>query len=220
MGNEGEYTEHGLKVALAEAVATKMHGVEIRVRLYPWKRCQELARRGEVDGILPLFKTPEREKYLLYSDASWQQQSSFWFNKRKFPSGLSWSYFDELSHLRLGMLRGGFINQNMEAAFEAKASIHRAGSVKQLFAMLMADNLDLVAVDSSVGQYVTRREHWMEDIRQAQKPIDEKDAYFALSKKSAAAQLLPQFNDAITAVKEDALQAGRAVQSPRNRQSH
>ena len=56
LGKEGE-AEGGTKVALLNAVVQRIKGLDAKVEILPWKRCQAMAGSGDVDGILPLFQT-------------------------------------------------------------------------------------------------------------------------------------------------------------------
>ncbi len=75
IGKDGEYTTRGLKVRLLKAIVNEIDGVEARVMLYPWKRCQEQAKIGALDGIMPLAKNTEREQYLVFTESCWEQAS-------------------------------------------------------------------------------------------------------------------------------------------------
>lgn len=193
----------GLKVQLLQAIVNKIDGVDAEVKLCPWKRCQKMAKTGVVDGILPLFKNDEREQYLLFTESCWEQKSVFWYKKSKYPDGISWDTFEDISHLRLGMLRASFLNKEMENAFEAKNGIHRVTQTKQLFDLLLKERVDLVGLDAAVGRYIIHQKGWQKQIAAVIKPIDVKEAYLGISKKSQAASLIGQFNQAIRMLKQN-----------------
>lgn len=56
---------HGLDIELARAAVQAMKAQPEFV-FYPWKRVLLLAQRQEVDGILSVRPTPERQQYLLF----------------------------------------------------------------------------------------------------------------------------------------------------------
>ncbi|MDT8990632.1 transporter substrate-binding domain-containing protein [Curvibacter sp. APW13] len=56
---------HGLDIELARAAVKAMHQ-QPTFLFYPWKRVLLLAQRQEVDGILSVRPTPERQQYLVF----------------------------------------------------------------------------------------------------------------------------------------------------------
>lgn len=63
--SEGEY--RGVCIEIIENICAAMD-LHIKYIEFPWKRLLLSAQRGEVDAILPLFKTPQREKYLNFGN--------------------------------------------------------------------------------------------------------------------------------------------------------
>lgn len=69
--NPYEYIEgnkaKGVNVEIVEAVANTL-GITIRWKAYPWARCINMAEYGDVDGLMSLYRSTEREKFLYYPD--------------------------------------------------------------------------------------------------------------------------------------------------------
>ena len=57
----------GMNVEILEAVARSLE-ITINWKVYPWARCQYLAKTGDVDGLMSLYRTAEREKYYYFPD--------------------------------------------------------------------------------------------------------------------------------------------------------
>lgn len=197
LGTEGE-PSGGLKVNLLQAVVDRIDGLTADVVLLPWKRCQAEAKNGSVDGILPLFKNDERETYLTFTIGTFQETSELWYGREEHPEGLEWDGdFRSLSHLRLGMLNGGFINKEMEQEFESKQEILRARDVKALMQLLLKGRVDLIATDDAVGRYHIVQNGWRERIDTLGTPISSKTSHFGLSKTTGADKYVGEFNDVI-----------------------
>ncbi|OED35136.1 hypothetical protein AB833_31345 [Chromatiales bacterium (ex Bugula neritina AB1)] len=197
LGSE-ESLQGGLKVDLLQAVTEHIDGITANVILMPWKRCQSQAKAGEVDGILPLFRNEEREEYLVFTDVTHQEGSAFFYNSTKFPDGINWNGdFDELSHLRLGMLNGSFIDADMETVFSEAREITRVRDVKTLMQLLLKSRVDLVATERSVGIYTAQQNGWQDKIATIELSISERDSQFGLSIASGAKHYLNAFNQAI-----------------------
>ncbi|THB79121.1 MAG: hypothetical protein D6B25_02485 [Desulfobulbaceae bacterium] len=62
---EQDGTLQGICIDIVNTVAETL-GYEVTYRQFPWKRLLAEARKGSVDAIMPLFRTTEREAYLLF----------------------------------------------------------------------------------------------------------------------------------------------------------
>lgn len=200
-GQTGAAPTGGSALRLLEEIFAGIKGVEASVILLPWKRCQQMARLGQVDGILPLIKDAEREQYLAFSDSVWEQRSVFWYKRAKHPQGIAWRSFEDIAGLPLGMLLGSFISAEMEAAFSARGTLERVGAPDNLFRMLLAERLDLVALDEGVGNYVIHKNGWDQQLVAATQIINMQEAYLGISKASPALSLLPRLNERIRVLK-------------------
>ena len=69
--NPYEYIEgnkaKGENVEIFESVANTL-GIRIKWKAYPWARCVHLAKQGEIDGLMSLYISKERERFLYYPD--------------------------------------------------------------------------------------------------------------------------------------------------------
>lgn len=194
----------GLKVDLLEAVTERIDGVEAVTVLLPWQRCLKQAKSGEADGILPLFRSPEREAFLAFTEETFQQTNTFWYNRDRFPRGLDWGEgYTGVSHLRLGMVNGSVIDQEMEAAFGSRNRIVRGGDVAGLMQMLLFDRLDLIAIDDAVGRYHVGLNGWMDRIASAETPISSRYSHFGLSRASGADAYVEEFNRVIAELRAE-----------------
>ena len=188
----------GLKVTVLAEVVALIDGVDAQVELMPWARCQDAVRQGQLDGILPLFQNDERRTYMAFTNPVFLQESTVFYRASQFPDQLAWGgEADIIAHLRLGMLRGSYIDESFEDAFRAHRGIQRGSSVDALFLMLLNERVDLIAVDTSVGRYVARQMGVTKQVGWAQHPITEKPSYFGLSRKTGADAHLEAFNAAL-----------------------
>lgn len=204
----GEITG-GLKVDLLQAVVAQIDGLSAEVRNLPWKRCQAQAEAGDVDGILPLFKTPARERYLAFTTGTFHETYNFWFRRERFPGGFDWDGdIASIRDLRLGVLTGAFIAQQLEEGLAPGNAIVWVKDVGSLMQMLEFGRVDLAVTDRMVGGYTVRSNGWQNSLQMVETPIASKPSYFALSRTSGADAYLEDFNRAITRLRaEGALQA-------------
>ena len=57
----------GMNVEILEAIAGTL-GIKIKWSVYPWSRCLHQAKYGNVDGVMSLYRSVEREEYLYFPD--------------------------------------------------------------------------------------------------------------------------------------------------------
>ena len=205
LGTSGE-PSGGLKLRVLNEVINRIDGVTASVVLLPWFRCQEAVKSGEIDGILPLFQNEERNEYMAFTDDVFLEQSVFWYDRARFPEGLSLGRdFQDMSHLRLGMLQGGYINKTMEAAFSANRTIQRAHSVEALMLMLQHDRVDLIATDAVVGAYTVELLGLSEKVAKVADPIAVQPSKFGLSRVTGADKHLAAFNQVLEEMRQSGL---------------
>ncbi|MEO0912298.1 MAG: transporter substrate-binding domain-containing protein [Pseudomonadota bacterium] len=212
LGEEGR-PSGGSKVRLLEAVIERIDGVTATVELLPWKRCQELVKTGQLDGILPLFPNDERRSYMAFSEPTFLEEYVFFYHGPSFPEGLHWhGRLDEISHLTLGMLTGSYVDAEMERAFTSNGRIQRAASIQSLLMMLRHNRVDLVATDNDVGLFRARELDLSSDIIRMDHAITARASRFGLSLKTGASQYVEAFNAALAGLREtgdlDRIKAG------------
>ena len=185
----------GLKVRLLHAVMARIDGMTAEVVLMPWKRCQEEARKGHVDGILPLFRNAERATYLAFSDPTYRETSVFWYRTDSADALANWAGdYDEIAHLHLAMLNGGHIDAAMQDAFSDVRPIVRTKTAGALFLMLIQGRVDLVVLDLQVGRFYARKFGWGDTVAALDPPISSEASVFGLSRTSGADRYLSAFN--------------------------
>ncbi|UWQ34461.1 transporter substrate-binding domain-containing protein [Leisingera sp. M527] len=200
----GGIPDGGLKVKLLEAVTDRIDGLRAVVVLLPWQRCLAQAESGEADGILPLFKSTARASYLAFTEPTFLQTNTFWYNRERYPQGLDLDEgYARISRLRLGMVNGSVIDQEMERAFENNNRIVRGGDVEGLMQMLLFGQLDLIAIDDAVGRYHVVQNGWQNRIASVATPISSTYSHFGLSRSAGADAYLDVFNRVISELQAD-----------------
>ncbi len=203
LGTEGAPTG-GLKVELLEALVDRMDGITAEVVLMPWARCQEEARVGDVDGILPLFYSDARAEFLAFSDATFEQTSALWYNSETRPDAAAWAGdYADIADARLGLLNGAVIDAEMEAAFARNQPIQRANSIASMFDMLKFGRIQFAALDAKVGEHHLQTVGLSDVIRAMPVTIAPRTAHFGLSKASGAHVHLDALNAALRDLQTD-----------------
>ncbi|MEY8801037.1 substrate-binding periplasmic protein [Leisingera sp. XS_AS12] len=194
----------GLKVDLLQAVVSKIEGVSAEVQMLPWKRCQVQAEAGNVDGILPLFKSADRERFLAFTDATFEESYNFWFSTERFPDGFEWDgRVESVAGLRLGVLTGAFVSHELIAGLGSDKSIVWVKDIESLMQMLKFGRVDLAVSDRLVGHHTVRQNGWQDSLRPVDPDITSKPAHFGLSRLTGAEAYLEDFNRALGELKRD-----------------
>jgi polar amino acid transport system substrate-binding protein len=203
LGEPGRAPEGGIAVHLAGEIFRRV-GVELEMKLLPWKRCLSAAKRGDVDGIALLVKNEEREAFLVYSQALVEDRDLLWFPASR-GEPLEWETFADLDGLRLGQTAGAHYGEAFDAARKAgQIRVSEAHSDLINFQKLTRGRIDAFICNEAAARAIFAEHPELgEQVRSAGRPVKTVQLHFALSKRSAAAGLLPKVDAAITAMKAD-----------------
>ncbi|KUM01922.1 transporter substrate-binding domain-containing protein [Chromobacterium subtsugae] len=195
----------GIKVRLLQEIGRQL-GLAVTVKIMPWKRCLTEAKEGRVDGILPLYKTPEREQYMEFSAPVMRQYNCFLYKKSAFRGAVDWRDYDRLKTHRLGMEIGSVVDKDMEAAFMTAHPIERARDSVTLIKMIESGRIDLATIDSNVGKYLVNQQGVADAIGVSDVPIGELSyAAFGFSRAAGADRWAPDFNRVIEQMRASGL---------------
>jgi polar amino acid transport system substrate-binding protein len=195
IGDETRYSSQveGVKVDIASTVFKELK-VPVNITIMPFARCLSMVESGAMDGALPLSKNDEREKYMAFSHQANPQHFVFVYKKSRFPKGISWKTYNDISDLRLGINFGSYIDKNMEVAFSAVKPIERPTNIETMITMLEKERIDLGAMDKLVALHMIRKLNLVGKLDVSEQTIGDNKVYFGISRKSEAIKLLPAIN--------------------------
>ncbi len=88
----------------------------ITIQVVPWKRGLETVKTGGADGLFTVFKKPEREQFLDYSDVLVQETVSLFVSQN---SSITFNGdLKQLSQYRFGVVRGFSYGKKFDSAVE------------------------------------------------------------------------------------------------------
>lgn len=202
-GKLGQDAEGGRLVELADRIFERLDGVEVRFPLIPWNRALRAVEDGSHDGIGMLLKTPERERFMAYSESLFSSDNLVWYSEMTSPSGFSWRGIGDFQGHTVGVIRGYSYGDEIDAAIEdGHLVVASVPTVEHLFAMLARGRVDLVLANDSVG-YALATQYADARIRPAAKPTGTDVYFMGLSRKSAVAELLPRINEIIRSLRRE-----------------
>jgi polar amino acid transport system substrate-binding protein len=190
----------GTLLTLYKEVFKQIKGVEVNYQLMPWKRALIEVEQGKVDGIMALYKTPERLEFLEFTAPIFTGRTLLWYSADKFPAGLKWETLEDLVPYHIIMLRGSAMGKLLLEAQNngLPLTISNTNNHKQQFEIISLGRGDITVLTEIVGYHFLQTHQFKGKIIPMEKPLSEDDVYYmAFSKKSPARKLIPQINEII-----------------------
>lgn len=204
-GQPGELASGGKLIKLYDEVFKQVDGLKVNYYLEPWKRALIEVEQGKRDGIMALFKTPERLEVMDFTVPIFTGRTMLWYSTKKFQKPLSWNKIEDLTPYNLIMLRASAMGRPLK---EARANgipltITEVNNHQQQFEILSVGRGDIAVLTEIVGYHYIGKRNWQDHIVPMDKPLTEDDVYYmAFSKKSPARKFIPQINRVIENMKE------------------
>ena len=166
--------------------------------------------------LLSLFKTPEREKYLSFSE-KFSETNLVVFTRRDFKLQIkSW---DDLSPYRGVAIRGASSGK-MDQYFSEKYNLSRVDNTFQMIKMVELKRADF-ATSSKYAAVIEAKKRGLDSVIQIhEQPNSAQDIYLAVSKKSWFIKYLPHVNHLIQKYKENGVLDGIIRDSIQEAVSH
>ncbi|WP_319524393.1 transporter substrate-binding domain-containing protein [uncultured Desulfosarcina sp.] len=193
---------HGLGVDLGNELFRRLH-LETELTLYPLKRALEYMKDGTVDAIMILVKTPERERFLVYSEPLVPAKGYIWSAADRQGGPVNFERLEDLRPYKIGVTVGYSYGGPMDA-FLKSINTDAAPQEYLSFKKLMAHRVDIVpATDIIAGSMIKKHPEFHGKFAHSSKPFHEADYYMGIGKKSGLAQMVPLLNKTITEMKAE-----------------
>ena len=177
-------------------------GHPFEIQLMPWARCLAEIRSGRVDGIFSVFNLPERKEFLTYTSVPVITQVEAFFvpadSDLKFSGDLS-----QLAGLRIGIIRGTSYGIKVDSALKSGvwSTVVETNNVDSLVGMLILKRIDLAVGYRHVVFEAATKQGDLNKIRELSPDIDEIPSYLAFSNKRDYAEVIANFDRALTSMK-------------------
>lgn len=181
--------------------AFRRGGYKVEYIYLPWKRAITRAEHGVFDGYFPAYWTAEREDKSLFTDAIINGPVSFFRIK---GSTITYKKLTDLKPYRIGVVRG-FVNS---PEFDAADYLRKEEVTNNITNIhkLLAERVDLIVADKFVGFYLLHKylPHMVGQIESISPPLQDKQSYLCISKKSENASLkVKAFNQGLADMRSD-----------------
>jgi polar amino acid transport system substrate-binding protein len=172
----------GIDVEIVMEIARRLQ-YKIEVIKCPWARCLDLLKNGEADLLSSVYKKPEREAFMLYFDQPYLNQLPIAFYSLKEKHYLIQKYEDIYQFGHVGLLKGASYFDRFDQ--DPRVKRVEVPSQDQLFPMLLAGHLDIIAGYVPTENYRLKVEGYSDQIERSTYQYDQPEpVYMTISKKS------------------------------------
>lgn len=192
----------GSWVVLLNEIFDDLPGYNLELKPVPWKRCLRQIREGKVDGTFSLFKKPDRQEYMNFSNPLVEDRSMIWYSTLKFDDAFSWNEYKDLTPYKLGMVRGENFNKEIDKLINHQdIKPQFVNSEVQNFKKLALGRIDIIVKNERVGRALVDQLHLNKTVKSASKPAYAKKRYLSFSKKKDHSELINLVNKRISKLK-------------------
>lgn len=191
--------------AAVEVVREVMRSIShtVTVDLLPWPRALGAVKDGSADAIFTAYRTPEREKFLDYSNEVLVPQVVSLYIKR--GSGRTFTGdFQELAPYVIGTLSTISYGKGFDAAREKyKLKTDRVDTLELNFKKLIAGRLDYVISNRYSAQYVITELGIDKEVQELTVLVEVTPSFVAFAKTPRAAKLIEAFDAGLRELKRN-----------------
>jgi len=179
-------------------------GRSVDIKIMPWARCLSEARTGTVDGVFPIYRVPEREQFLTYSNEVLLPQLVVFFSRQDATTAFS-GELSELRDVNIGIVRYTSYGKKFDQAVKDGTlhNIDLAHNIEANLDKLMHGRVALIA-NYRYG-VLEAAEHLglLAEIKEISPPIESVPSYLAFTKQRDFAKPLDDFQTALASMKQD-----------------
>jgi polar amino acid transport system substrate-binding protein len=185
----------GIDIDFLREVAAKMK-INITFDAYPIQRGFEMLKTGKVDIMTGVLRTPEREEFLVFIEPPYKTRSNKAFYVRK-GEGHRLTCYEDLYHLKIGIRLGTkyFPRFDNDPALASQKEVLATDNPLHHFEKLIRKRVDVFMLTETTGNYRLHKYGYEDKVEKAPYSYNERlNVYLALSKKSAFAARIQEFN--------------------------
>jgi len=193
----------GLDYEISAEVLRRL-GVEVEWQFLPWKRCLLAFEQGQADGILDIFRIPEREAQMLFVEEPLSEVEFVLFHARSRP--YPYRSLEDLRDLVIGTSPGYWYN---DQAFRDSRLFSReeAPSHEANLGKLVRQRVDLVVNDRRAGLYLAAQMGLGNQLGYNRKALGSDRLYLALRRTPQLQELAVRFAGELRRFKREAAYA-------------
>ena len=180
----------GICIDIINQVAKSMN-ISVQYDSYPWKRMLNFGKEGKVDAVMPLFKTEEREDFLIFPEMGLIEETNRFFthtsNNIKYSGKLS-----DVINLRIGVIDKFSYGQEFDHTDFADKTIVR--DTELLISLVRNKRVELGIGNSKVIRYEAKKMDAADSIRFLTPPVTINSLFIGFSRNRVDQDFVNQFN--------------------------
>jgi polar amino acid transport system substrate-binding protein len=195
-----ETLPRGGPVTELTVAALRHAGHEVEVRFLPWARALRLGQQGEVDGLVGVWHSPEREAAFVFSKPVVSNRIVLCRKGSRGPA--RFTGFAALRPYTVGVVRGYADPPELAAA---KVHTEAVNDDLQNLRKLMVGHIDLVLIDSRVAHHLARKHlpGQAAELKCLQPAVQEHPQYLVVSRRAADAdEIVAAFNERLQGLRD------------------
>lgn len=191
MGKDNK--EKGFIIEIINGTAKRM-GLKISYAQYPWSRCINMMKKGRADAMMNLFKTPERVKFMAFSDTVLAHETNTFFILK--DNDLPYSgRISDLTPYKLGTIRNYSYGQKFDRIhFPVNYTLE---TEQQLLQALLNRRCDVILGNKLVFENIIRARQLSDRVKPLVPDASKGLLYLAFSKIRGHELLAQSFSDSL-----------------------
>ncbi|MCP3953651.1 MAG: transporter substrate-binding domain-containing protein [Desulfobacterales bacterium] len=191
------FVENGEMKGVCVAVvnrAAQLLGKQVVYKQYPWKRMLKYGKTGEVDAVMPLFKTPAREQFLVFPDMEIALEENSFFTRKGSGINFTGALRDLVGH-PIGIV----VDYSYGSAFDTADYLKKivTENDSNLMQMFKFKRFPIGLGNRQVVRYFARKTGGIDDLVFLEPPITKAPLYIAFSKAKGHEKLTADFSKAL-----------------------
>ena len=162
----------------------KYNGIIPEFQAVPWKRALYSVKNGEAHGILSLFRTPERTRYLYYPSVPINSVRTVIIAQK--ARGIKINHLNDLRDMETGVIDGYKYSPEFDSLTGLQKTLCR--TKKELITMLDMGRVDVVIDSERVFDFMCRKHGFNPEKFEMVHLITENPIYVAFSKKALGSE--------------------------------
>ncbi|NOU50464.1 transporter substrate-binding domain-containing protein [Pseudoalteromonas sp. JBTF-M23] len=200
---QGAQDASGIAVEIVQEAFSRIDQ-PINIVFMPWGRAIREVKAGRVDGIFTIYKTPERETFMDYSQEILIEQSISFFALKSQPIYFS-GRIASLSPYRIGIVRKVSYGEEIDNAIQSGTleNLVTTDTGINSFKLLLADRVDVVISNQLGGFEILKRLGIEGKVQPIPSYSYEIPSYIAFSKNKKLESIKKRVEVALRDMKED-----------------
>ncbi len=186
--------------------AFKEIGYKPLINFYPWKRCEELVKKGEAFAAFPYSINEERSKHFNFSDPVMEGYTRFFYYDK--PEGyFNYNELNDLMEYTIGVVSGYFYIEMLTNA-GLENSLDYSDNEISAIKKLIEGRVDLVPLNTVNGWEIIKKEFPADEDKfdSLDKELIQTDLRLIVSKRyTEASSILNRFNRGLEIIKNNGI---------------